>query len=790
MKNALLFILCILTSLSYSQVFEGPLIEWEAIDWPRRDPETGITINQANSGEDWWYDHTNKYNSSGNHVGYVSAGFSYGIGRTIDYDIRDLDQDGYGDGNYTCDANANAPNYEIFESIQLKRNCGRALMMEHDLDGNMIWCRSYNAGEFIRVQQSASGFLALGYTSTVTNVPDTPMDQYAPIANRPNHIGPDNYLFYNPTTPSNLSHFNAIYDYTTLTSNNGYISGSRRPFLVKTDDEGKIIWNYQYGGYDIISDELNSYNQKMIWGDFVEQNGLIYLVYSMVKSGEPDLYTSPKSFLLVLDQNGMLLAKTQLLFNGVKLSAIAGMGNNSIVVSGERQYNVNTNQLPGYWNQTIVVSKYSYDPIAKTFTPDWGATPFVEFGEHISNINSQIFPSDAVRAVNSEIMYDNRQSLGLNSKILVPYVDGCNSCFGSGHNQGELKLAVIDASGNVLNTQSIINVNAYDLKAGITLTSDGGIALVSSRGEYDILGNLTTVDFTHPSIFPLLPPDWRNGNSLSNNVNPNWSKYWNTNAIVSKLSYISGSNQFLIDWMQSYNVDPIPRQAYPGDLKKQECVYAITESDQGGLVISGNSSHNFDDCLLFKVYPDCQVTLPVSFETPNSGSEIRISVSQTWNTDKFIRHRLIIESGATLTVDNSTIAFAASKGYGRKIDLVIEPGGQLIIKNSAKLTSLGDALGTCSSLNHWEGIYVAGNPQQPQYTSTQGNVRVLSGSTIENALTAITNHYPIGYPGVLDPTSKTGGIIYCNNAVFKNNQRDILLNPNSTTGGYVTGYNA
>ena len=245
MKNALLFILCILTSLSYSQVFEGPLIEWEAIDWPRRDPETGITINQANSGEDWWYDHTNKYNSSGNHVGYVSAGFSYGIGRTIDYDIRDLDQDGYGDGNYTCDANANAPNYEIFESIQLKRNCGRALMMEHDLDGNMIWCRSYNAGELIRVQQSASGFLALGYTSTVTNVPDTPMDQYAPIANRPNHIGPDNYLFYNPTTSSNLSHFNAIYDYTTLTSNNGYISGSRRPFLVKTDDEGKIIWNYQ-----------------------------------------------------------------------------------------------------------------------------------------------------------------------------------------------------------------------------------------------------------------------------------------------------------------------------------------------------------------------------------------------------------------------------------------------------------------------------------------------------------------------------------------------------------------
>ena len=57
-----------------------------------------------------------------------------------------------------------------------------------------------------------------------------------------------------------------------------------------------------------------------------------------------------------------------------------------------------------------------------------------------------------------------------------------------------------------------------------------------------------------------------------------------------------------------------PREAFPGDLKKQECMYNIVQAQDGGLVICGNNSRNFDDNYLVKLHDDCGFTAGVDYD--------------------------------------------------------------------------------------------------------------------------------------------------------------------------------
>jgi hypothetical protein len=190
-----------------------------------------------------------------------------------------------------------------------------------------------------------------------------------------------------------------------------------------------------------------------------------------------------------------------------------------------------------------------------------------------------------------------------------------------------------------------------------------------------------------------------------------------------------------------------------GDLKKQECVYAISQAQDGSLVVSGNSSHNFDDCMLLKTYSPCQQDL--AFDT---SADLIVNSNTTWSTNKIIGHNIIIDNNSTLTIDGATIEFGDYQQLGRMIGVHIKPGAKLKLINGAKLTSVQN----CND-SKWLGINVYGNKSLSQTESNQGTIEIVGTASnpvvIENADDAISTRGFTSYTTNNMDWNSFGGII-------------------------------
>lgn len=135
-----------------------------------------------------------------------------------------------------------------------------------------------------------------------------------------------------------------------------------------------------------------------------------------------------------------------------------------------------------------------------------------------------------------------------------------------------------------------------------------------------------------------------------------------------------------------------------------------------------------------------------------SGGDIIISSNTTWNADQLIPNELIIEPGATLTINNSDVTFASQK--------------RLIVKNGAKLILNSSTLNSrCTE--KWAGVEVWGDTSHTQIETYQGKIEMYN-SLIANAHEAVQLWKPNDY-------GKTGGMIYAENSTFRNNRRAIAL---------------
>ncbi len=144
---------------------------------------------------------------------------------------------------------------------------------------------------------------------------------------------------------------------------------------------------------------------------------------------------------------------------------------------------------------------------------------------------------------------------------------------------------------------------------------------------------------------------------------------------------------------------------------------------------------------------------------------VEVNSSLTWDTDRQLLGDLIIENGATLTINNSTISIS------RLVDIIVEPGGTLVINNSTLTNGCGDL---------WEGIDVWGDASQHQFAQSgsylQGRLEVKNNSVIEYARTAVK----LGRDGD-EENLFTGGIINANGSTFRNNQTGIRFDPYTNT---------
>lgn len=58
--------------------YANPYPEWITIDWAPVKPSGSSLVPQTQdeSGEDWWYRHKNVYDGDGQHIGYITCGYT------------------------------------------------------------------------------------------------------------------------------------------------------------------------------------------------------------------------------------------------------------------------------------------------------------------------------------------------------------------------------------------------------------------------------------------------------------------------------------------------------------------------------------------------------------------------------------------------------------------------------------------------------------------------------------------------------------------------------------------
>jgi hypothetical protein len=134
-----------------------------------------------------------------------------------------------------------------------------------------------------------------------------------------------------------------------------------------------------------------------------------------------------------------------------------------------------------------------------------------------------------------------------------------------------------------------------------------------------------------------------------------------------------------------------------------------------------------------------------------------------WNEPyKFVNRDVKINRDGVLTITGHVI-------FTNESDICVAPGGKLVI-DGGKLT------GSCNSL--WNGIDIWGSTSLPQTIDYQGMVEIKNGGIIEFADTAIATVRNNGIDKI-----PTGGIIYCKDAIFKDNYVGVCLPGYQSPGG-------
>lgn len=139
----------------------------------------------------------------------------------------------------------------------------------------------------------------------------------------------------------------------------------------------------------------------------------------------------------------------------------------------------------------------------------------------------------------------------------------------------------------------------------------------------------------------------------------------------------------------------------------------------------------------------------------------------------YFNDNLTIETGQTIIWDNikapneTYIAIESGATLIIKDTVYVKPNTKIVVKQGGKLElDNGAIIGLCT----WQGIEVWGNSTS-SLTADQGLLVLKNGSVIENAQTAMRNYKP----SIVPYNSSYGGIIVAKDAVFKNNDRAILL---------------
>ncbi|MCA6436384.1 MAG: T9SS type A sorting domain-containing protein [Bacteroidetes bacterium] len=140
----------------------------------------------------------------------------------------------------------------------------------------------------------------------------------------------------------------------------------------------------------------------------------------------------------------------------------------------------------------------------------------------------------------------------------------------------------------------------------------------------------------------------------------------------------------------------------------------------------------------------------------NPALDLNITTNQTWSTDRFIKGNITVKTGKTLSINCSLKLLNDAK-------IFVEKGAKLIVD--------GGEISSLFNFGLWAGITIEGTSTGFQNLIFQGQVEVKNGGALKNAQVAI-NNFAYDASGNVNWGS-TGGLIFCDNANFENNIKDV-----------------
>jgi len=775
MKRFLLFTIFLISGSTFCQS-QSPDVAWKNVDWPDDLPVgplitvdvgavPGSEQTQIESGEDWWYDIVN-IEEAGVHTGYMVCGFGTFNGILLE-ELDNLDGCvNYGGASPNC-----------LRPVVLSEHLGSKLMMvaKYDLNGNLIWCKSYGFGDegaIALTPVSGGNFIFVGWGKSTRTLAGDPIP-------------------YNPDGGADFD----------IPSEGLCASYTSKMQVGKIDGNGNLLWFNQYGYYDMIpSDPFNedAAGATAIAYDAIETTSGKYRVVGRSQDlNDPGPNDFPpadpindhysKFFVVDINTDGTVFSKKLIGRDGYFADAreIKLLSDGTYLITGlEKEGGFEAHGVP-----PLFLAPNSADAILFKIDEGMNVIDITGGDAWMNGSTSQLarirFAVNNLNSVGWDVVELN------DGKIAWAFFEDCDGCGTSSYevekNNPTAHIFLYDGSPlvNIINLADINSYGfseqeAFDIKIGLIKTQDGGFACVTTYQVSE--PNAATAPFA--GIL----------SNLSTQVGVTCGAdvivRANTNAYVAKFD---SDGNFL--WDKSFDGDNALIANYPNDWKEQECVFRITEADDGSLVFVGNTSHNKDDFYIAKINSDCQLlkSLNEEYDLDYSDDAMFVGTTQTWTNGTFISGpfiipytfgaintfdgKLIIPNGVTLTIDGITMEFTDSRKLPYESKVIVEPGGQLRLINGAKLTAFSD----CPN-SMWDGVEIWGDSSLTQTPENQGKLFMDDLSIIENAIIGAAC---VKRENFNKDLTKTGGILDIRNSIFRNNLIAIEMRPfqNKNTAG-------
>ena len=599
--------------------------------WPNYAPNgTTLRMTADSTSEDWWFD---MKTVPQNHIAYFPG--SYICAGYSGFDDAEM---GNPYASEPCAAFRFTEinfldqlfDYRDFELPDMRHNgtAGTIGLVNLTRTSNPanpnLWIYNYGKGSFFTkvIPTSDGGFLATGAMNRfkIPYIPGGPQVeiQFSGFINNAPPSNPSDIYYQSPSVvignPNEKNAFN-LSPYCPPFPSDPVAGGFKRhACLAKVNKDGILQWLYTYGivPHDGISGEI-AYKNSTLGTDLVENaNG--YILSGILQNSPIFGDYANHPFLLQVDINGNLIWIKQYhdnLYKSEKFTAIKLKSATEIYVTGERTYDV---AIAGGCISSNCLNGSTHAIMEHPRT-----MKFLSFVKKINITNgNEIWdlPLTQNQNVNSKV---RSLDIATDQSLLIPVSD---TCIVSGpYVPGECKISYVNkisdlGSSAIINkTTSFGSMRAFDLSISLAVkaTADGGFIVVGTKKPYDLNINKNySAPFGNGYNMTAFAQQFSQTDAFVAKCNASGNIEWTT--IFDNKATGGGGNVFtnngnprnqtnLDNWMN------FTTTRSKKDIKRQECLYAITTSIDGEIIIGGNMSSNIDDNYLAMVENTCDLNM-------------------------------------------------------------------------------------------------------------------------------------------------------------------------------------